>query len=147
MDFCCTTSTKRVSSRNKKHPLISPFVISMIIYYQEELEINDTTDAPKWANFIDLRLEFDEDGKHYIRLYDKRDEFEFHIVNLPYLNINIPESCAYAVLVSQLKGHYTGNVIFQNIKSQVLKLLISKKYYSSINIHVMICYIDIQAHL
>ena len=32
------------------------------------------------ANFLDLRLEFDEDGKLYIRLYDKSDEFDFPIV-------------------------------------------------------------------
>ena len=27
--------------------------------YPEELEIKDTTDAPKWANYLDLYLEFD----------------------------------------------------------------------------------------
>ena len=37
-----------------------------------------------------------------MRLYDKRDEFDFPIVNFPYLNSNILESSAYAVLVSQL---------------------------------------------
>ena len=57
---------------------------------QEELEFNDSTDAPKWDNFVYLRLEFDEDGKLYVRLYDKRDEFDFPIVNVPYLNCNIP---------------------------------------------------------
>ena len=74
------------------------------ILYQEKLEIKDTTstDTPKWANFLDLRLEFDEDGKLYIRLYDKCDEFDFPITNFPYLYSNIPESSAYAVLVSQL---------------------------------------------
>ena len=72
------------------------------VIYQEELETNDTTDAPKWANFLYIRLECDEDGKLYMRLYDKRDEFDFPIVNFPYLNSNIPESSAYAVLVSQL---------------------------------------------
>ena len=34
--------------------------------------------------------------------YDKRDKFDFTIVNVPDLNCNIPESSAYAVLVSQL---------------------------------------------
>ena len=45
--------------------------------YPEKLEIKDTTDAPKWANYLDLRLEFDGDGKLYTRLYDKRDHFDF----------------------------------------------------------------------
>ena len=34
--------------------------------------------------------------------YDKNDDFDFHIVNLPYLSSNIPESPAYGVFVSQL---------------------------------------------
>ena len=41
--------------------------------------------APKWANYIDLHLEFDEDGKLFTRLHDKRDDFDFPIVNCPYL--------------------------------------------------------------
>ena len=70
--------------------------------FSEELEINDTTDAPKWVNYLDLRLEFDNDGKLYIRHNDKRDEFDIPIVNLPYLNSDILESSEYAILVSQL---------------------------------------------
>ena len=64
------------------------------VIYPEELGVNDSTDAPKWANYLDLRLEFDEDGKLYTRLYEKRDDFDFPIVNLPYISSNIPESSA-----------------------------------------------------
>ena len=35
-------------------------------------------------------------------VYDKRDDFDFPIVNFPYLSSNIPESPAYGVFVSQL---------------------------------------------
>ena len=71
------------------------------VIYPKELEIKDTTDAPKWANYLD-HLEFDEDGKLFKWLYDKHDDFDFHIVNFPYLSSNIPESPAYGVFVSQL---------------------------------------------
>ena len=71
------------------------------VIYPKELEIKDTTDAAKWANYLD-HLEFDEDGKLFKRLYDKHDDFDFHIVNFPYLSSNIPESPAYGVFVSQL---------------------------------------------
>ena len=37
------------------------------VIYPRELEIKDTTDAPKWANYLD-HLEFDEDGKLFTRL-------------------------------------------------------------------------------
>ena len=30
------------------------------VTYLKELEIKDTTDAPKWTNYLDLHLEFDE---------------------------------------------------------------------------------------
>ena len=43
--------------------------------YPKELEIKDTTDRPKWANHLDLHLEFDEDGKLFTLLYHKRDYF------------------------------------------------------------------------
>ena len=55
------------------------------VIYPEELEIKDTTDAPKWANYLDRRLEvnFSHDS------YEKRDDFDFTIVNFPYLSIII----------------------------------------------------------
>ena len=37
------------------------------VIYPKELEIKDTTDAPKWANYLD-HLEFDEDVKLFTRL-------------------------------------------------------------------------------
>ena len=36
------------------------------------------------------------------RLYDKRDDFDFHIVNFPYLSSNIPSGPSYGVYISQL---------------------------------------------
>ena len=34
--------------------------------------------------------------------YDKRDDFNFHITNFPFLSSNIPSSPAYGVFISQL---------------------------------------------
>ena len=36
------------------------------------------------------------------RLYDKRDDFDFHIVNFPYLSSNRPSGPSYGVYISQL---------------------------------------------
>ena len=36
------------------------------------------------------------------RLHDKRDDFNFPIVNFPFLSSNIPSAPAYGVYVSQL---------------------------------------------
>ena len=53
----------------------------------DEFEIKDITDAPKWANYLDLHLEFDDDGKLCTRLHDKCDDKrDFPKANLPYLS-------------------------------------------------------------
>ena len=71
------------------------------VIYPQELQIQDTTDAGNWANYLDLRLEFDTNGSLTTQLYDKRDDFNFSIVNFPFIDNNIPESPAYGVFISQ----------------------------------------------
>ena len=47
-------------------------------------------------------LSIGRDGQLYTSLYDKRDDFNFHITNFPFLSSNIPSSPAYGVFISQL---------------------------------------------
>ena len=42
------------------------------------------------------------DGQLRTSLYDKRDDFNFHITNFPFLSSNIPSSPAYGIFISQL---------------------------------------------
>ena len=51
------------------------------------------------ANYLDLTFII---GKLSTRLYDKRDDFDFHIVNFPFLSSNIPSGPSYCVYISQL---------------------------------------------
>ena len=44
----------------------------------------------------------DSGGKPLTRLYDKRDDFDFHIVNFPFLSSNISSGSSYDVYISQL---------------------------------------------
>ena len=41
-------------------------------------------------------------GQLHTSIYDKRDDFNFHITNFPFLSSNIPSSPAYGVFISQL---------------------------------------------
>ena len=41
-------------------------------------------------------------GQYVTAVYDKRDSFNFSIVNFPYLSSNIPSKPAYGVYISQL---------------------------------------------
>ena len=42
------------------------------------------------------------DGQLHTSIYDKRDDFNFHITNFPFLSSNIPSSPAYGVFISHL---------------------------------------------
>ena len=57
--FVFAKSVKRWSFNNPK------FNYYINVIYPEELEIKDTTDAPQWANYLELRQELDEDGRLY----------------------------------------------------------------------------------
>ena len=52
--------------------------------------------------YILKKLSYNRDKRLQVKLYDKRDDFNFNIVNFPFLSSNIPQSPAYGVYVSQL---------------------------------------------
>ena len=69
--------------------------------YPAELKIKDTTESNTSASYLDLLLSIESDGQLRTSLYDKRDDFNFHITNFPFLSSNIPSSPAYGVFISQ----------------------------------------------
>ena len=70
--------------------------------YPIELQIKEITDTDRSASYLDLHLEIDREGWLRTKLYDKRDEFNFPIVNFPFICSNIPAAPAYRVYISQL---------------------------------------------
>ena len=70
--------------------------------YLVELELKATTESNTSAYYLDLLPSIERDGQLHISIYDKRDDFNFHITNLPFLSSNIPASPAYGVFISQL---------------------------------------------
>ena len=70
--------------------------------YPAELEIKDTTKSTTSASYLDLLLSIGRVGKLHTFIEDKRDYFNFHIINFPFLSSNIPSSPAYGVFISQL---------------------------------------------
>jgi hypothetical protein len=51
------------------------------LIYPPELEAKETTDTASSASFLDLYLEFDDSGQLSTKIYDKRDDFNFEIIN------------------------------------------------------------------
>jgi hypothetical protein len=68
--------------------------------YLIELEIKDTTDTDRSASYLGLHLEIDSEGWLRTKFYDKRDDFNFPIVNFPFICSNIPAAPAYGVYIS-----------------------------------------------
>ena len=77
----------------------SRFAEFLPLIYPPELEVKETTDT---ASFLDLFLQFDDSGQISTKIYDKRDDFNFKIINFPNVCSNIPASPAYGVYISQL---------------------------------------------
>ena len=80
----------------------SRFAEFLPLIYPPELEAKETTDTASSASFLDLYLEFDDSGQLSTKIYDKRDDFNFKIINFPNMCSNIPASPAYGVYISQL---------------------------------------------
>jgi hypothetical protein len=67
--------------------------------YNIELEIKDTTNTYRSASYLDLHLEIDNTERLRTKLYDKRDYFNFPIVNLPFICSNVPTAPVYGVYI------------------------------------------------
>ena len=59
-----------------------------------------------------LYLEFDDSGQLSTKMYDKRDDFNFKIINFPNMCSNIPASSpAYGVYISQLIRYARASIL------------------------------------
>ena len=57
--------------------------------------------ADSRLSYLDLEVSI-SDRRYTTAVFDKRDSFNFHIVNFPHMDGNIPSGPAYGVYVSQL---------------------------------------------
>ena len=70
--------------------------------YPSQLTVDKANTSDDLANYLDLTFIIESNNQLYTKLYDKRDDFDFHIVNFPFLSSNIPSSPSYGVYISQL---------------------------------------------
>ena len=69
--------------------------------YPSELQLNKTNIIDTEAAYLDLHLSISND-KVSTKIYDKRDDFDFEIVNFPFLDGDLPRATSYGVYISQL---------------------------------------------
>ena len=70
--------------------------------YPAEPEIKNNTERMTSASYLDLLLSIGRYGPLLTSIYDKGDDFNFHIINFPFLSSNIPSSPGYDVFISHL---------------------------------------------
>ena len=69
--------------------------------YPSELQLNKANTSDTKAHFLDLHLSI-SNGFVSSKIYDKRDDFDFAIVNFPFLDGDVPCRPSYGVYISQL---------------------------------------------
>ena len=66
--------------------------------YSPELQLNKANTSDTEAPFLDSI----SNGVVSSKIYDKHDDFDFDIVNFPFLDGDVPRSTSYGVYISQL---------------------------------------------
>ena len=66
--------------------------------YPLELHLNNANVSDAEASFLDFHLSM-SDGFVKTKIYDKRDDFDFDIVNFSFLDGDVPRSASYGVYI------------------------------------------------
>ena len=94
--------------------------------YPAEIQLNKANSFDTEAPFLDLNLSI-SNGTVSTKIYDKRDVFDFDIVNFPFLDGDVPRRILCGVYISQLIrfARVSSNVNDFNcrIKALTVKLL------------------------
>jgi len=94
----------------------------MLEIYPPELELSPDKTNGTSVNFLDLTLTVDN-NVIATRLYDKRDAFDFPIVNFPNLSGNVPNSQSYGVFSGELVRYARACSAVKDFNSRVLLLV------------------------
>jgi hypothetical protein len=82
----------------------------------------DITYTARYSLYLDLNLEIDNEGPIRSKLYDKRDDFNFPIVNFPFICSNIQDHMEYMFGYSRAYG------VFQDLRDR--GLMITRKLWN-----------------
>ena len=98
--------------------------------YPSELQLNKANVSDNEASFLDLHLSI-SDGFVQTKIYDKRNDFDFDIVNFPFLDGDVPRSTSYGVYISQLIrfGRVSSHIDDLNTRNKVLTAKLLRQGY------------------
>ena len=98
LSVCNSTSRYLDDLLNIDNPYFEGMVNQI---YPPELQLNKANISDTEAPFLDLHLAV-ANGFVSSKIYDKRDDFDFDIVNFPFLDGDVPCRASYGVYISQL---------------------------------------------
>ena len=120
-----------------------------LLFTPKELKLNKANNSDVAAAFLDLDLSINN-GIVSTKIYDKRDDFDFDIVNYPHLDGDVPRATSYGVYISQLirfaracssieDFNYRNRIITEKLLKQgyryiKLRKTFSKFYYRNISL-------------
>ena len=100
--------------------------------YPSELQINkaNTSRSDTEAAFLDLHLSISNDIVS-TKICDKRDDFDFEVVNFPFLDGDVTRSTSYGVYISKLIrfARASSHVADFNTRNKLLSQKLPKKGY------------------
>ena len=73
-------------------------MVHRIHVYSAELQLNKANASDPEAVFLDLNLSIHNDIVS-TKIYDRRDDFNFDIVNFPFINGDVPQRPSYGVYI------------------------------------------------
>ena len=80
----------------------NPYFESMVgRIYLPELQLNKANASDTEAPYLDLHLSI-SNGFVSSKIYDKRNDVDYDIVNCPFLDGDVPRSTSYSIYISQL---------------------------------------------
>ena len=140
----------------------NPYCEGMVIQiYPSELQLDKAYISDTEAPFFDLHLSV-ANGFVSSKLYDKRDDFDFDIVNFPFLDGDLPRRASYGVYISLLREglsepEFYGDLVYifkkltrSNDFSFQLRKIITSYRRISYNLNVMrqsACFVFTQSWL
>ena len=100
------------------------------LIYPAELQLNKANSSDTEASFLDLNLSI-SNGTVSTKTYDKRDDFDFDIVNFPFLDGDFSRRTSYGVCISQLIrfARASSNVSDFNCRNKALISKLLKQGY------------------
>ena len=126
----------KILSRNKRYvddlATINYLYFHLLIkdIYPQSLEMERAGSNNKEINYLDLNINITTEGLE-ISVYNKTDDFNFHVVSLTFPHSNIPTEVGYNVFFSQVLRY--GNIctrfdIFTFHLHKIFKILVDRGY-------------------